>query len=86
MCRQRPTLYGVEVDKRATIEDIMAAAAPLAGLSEEEEFLPLNIAGNRHCETLRNVKPLVVIPPNTKVSNEGLRAEGRPDRLLIGTD
>eukprot|EP00887_Chlorella_sp_A99_P003475 scaffold7.g3475.t1 len=41
--RARPTTYGVRVHKEATVEDIMAAVAPLAGgLAPDECFLPVN--------------------------------------------
>ncbi|GAB4813732.1 hypothetical protein N2152v2_000778 [Parachlorella kessleri] len=64
--RQAPMRYGVTVDKRATIEEVMAAAAPLAGLTEEEEFLPLNVASTAEDA------PLKVIPPGTRVSDTAI--------------
>ncbi|KAI7843193.1 hypothetical protein COHA_003176 [Chlorella ohadii] len=41
--REKPTTYGVEVDKEASLKDIMAAAAPLAGLDPDSERF---VAGN----------------------------------------
>ena len=45
--RARPTTYGVQVDKQATLADIMAAAAPLAGLdAATEQFVGVSMAGS----------------------------------------
>ena len=45
--RARPVTYGVQVDKAASLADIMAAAAPLAGLDEAtEQFVGVSMAGS----------------------------------------
>lgn len=39
--RAAPTTFGVVLNKEATVEELLAAAAPLAGLSPQEELFPV---------------------------------------------
>lgn len=61
-CREGPTTYGVTVNKVATIQDIITAAAPLAGLSAAEESLPVHTT----VDVEMRRQPLSILAPNTQ--------------------